>query len=67
MTRISALPEPHTDHLRWHPLARLAAHLDRQTDQADKEAAEHGLLVYTPSRWRRTYRDARFLDRDNDQ
>lgn len=67
MARISALPEdPGANALRFRPLARLAAVLDRQADDADKEAAGAGLIVYRTGRWRRTYRDARFLDRDGD-
>jgi hypothetical protein len=64
--RVSALPEPDVSGLRWRPLARLAALLDRQADEADKDAVAAGLLVYTTSRWGRTYRDSRFLTRDED-
>lgn len=64
-TRISALPASDTDPLRWHPLARLAARLDQQADDADKAAVDAGLVVTVVSRWRRSYRDPRFLDRDD--
>lgn len=48
------------------PFARLAAWLDQAADAADKEATEAGLLIQAPSRWRRIYRDPRFLTRNGD-
>lgn len=58
---VSALPDTDAGSQRWHPLADLAARLDRQADEADKAAVQAGLLVYRTGRWRRTYRDSRFL------